>query len=162
MGEQILQRIFQKIFSSVKVEEYGDCLWLKSVLVERGNFYEVGSRQDWVVDFQYAAVFALRVQKVSVLSDIHGGVRHNFFSETVDWRVRYLREKLFEIGEEAWMFFAHHRKWSVDSHAGGRFNSVFGQRKNHIVYVLAFPAESPVEGRALIHSAHGNLFVWNL
>ena len=95
------------------------------------------------------AVFALRLQKVAVASNINIGVSNNFFTERINRRVRDLGEKLLEILKKTGVIVAHGRKGNINAHRSDRLASSLCHLKDHLVDILVIPAERTVKPVAL-------------
>ena len=164
--EEIVQRGFKRFsvaLSNGKGERQQKRKRLRAQarLVERGDFYQVRSSQNRIVDFQNAAVGTLCAKKVAVRSDINRGVSDNFFAQGVDGRICDLREKLLEVRVKARVLVAHASERSVNAHRACRLARGLCHRENHFVKVFVVPAKSAVKLVALFLRANGNFFVGN-
>ena len=74
--------------------------YLEAIHFHMLDFQHIGVGQDWVIDFQYLTVFRLFLQKVPVFSNVYGSGCNHLFTDSINWRIGYLCEKLFEIVEQ--------------------------------------------------------------
>ena len=66
----------------------------------------------------------LLFQKISVFAGIYGCGSDDFFPDSIDRRVRYLREQLLEIIKQRLIFFGKDSQRCIHTHRADPFGSV--------------------------------------
>ena len=76
--KKLVNRLFKRC---VFVIQNGNHRNFESFFVQRLDFQHVHARQNRIVDFKDGAVFALRLQKIAVRTDVNSRIRHDFFAQ---------------------------------------------------------------------------------